>query len=333
MWSVEYPSALLLLLLIPPLVYLAHVHPGRGGKIRFSYRVYGGRGFRPRFSAARLILLLSRLFLWIGIVLLIAALAEPVWVQRQKVYLSRGTDIMIVLDESPSMLAQDFEPRHRFGAAKKVIRSFVVRRENDQIGLVSFSDRARLRSPPTVDYGFLLETLETIEVEGLKDGTAIGMGMSLGSLHLQAGASSSRVIILLTDGENNAGEITPEAAADLARELGIRIYTIGIGREGEAYLEVKDPDTGRIIKGMYRGEFDEALLEQIAEVSGGKYYHATSPGTLSAVFDQIDSVEKTETRVRFEVSKRAYHVPFLLIGLSCVLVFLVLSRGFLRELL
>ncbi len=246
-------------------------------------------------------------------------------------YLNPGLDIAIVLDESPSMLAQDFKPNHRFDTAKEAIREFIQGRENDQIGLVSFSDEAIFRVPPTVDYRILLSRLDSLEIEGLGDGTAIGMGLSLGDLHLERSRAQGRVIILLTDGENNAGVITPEAASELAQNLEIRIYTIGIGREGEAYMEVRDPETGKIIKGKYKGKFDEALLKNIAKLSGGKYYHASSPGTLRANFEKIDSMEKSEKRVRVKVDKSEHYLDFIIVAIIMILLDFIVCKVLLRE--
>ncbi len=313
------------------MIYRFHFSANRGGKLRFSYRIYNSSGFAPGVGFVNIVLAISRIIFWVGFALLIVALAGPVRVEREKVFLNPGLDIVIVLDESPSMLAQDFKPNHRFDAAKEVIREFVQNRENDQIGLVSFSDDAVFRVPPTVDYPLLLSRLDSLEIEGLGDGTAIGMGISLGALHLQRSRAQGRVIILLTDGENNAGEVSPQAASELAQNLNIRIYSIGIGREGEAYMEVKDPKSGRIIKGKYKGKFDEALLESISKLSGGRYYHASSPGTLRAIFEQIDAMEKSEKRSRVEVNKSRHHLQLLLVALIMILLDFFVRKGFLRE--
>jgi Ca-activated chloride channel family protein len=330
-WSLESPLVLLLVFLTPLLIYKIHFSRNRGGKIRFSFRIYNAEGFDPGIGIGRVLLIVTRVLFWVGFIFLIVALAGPVRIKRQKVYLNPGLDIVIVLDESPSMLAQDFKPKHRFATAKEVIRKFIQGRENDQIGLVSFSDEAIFRVPPTVDYELLLSTLDSLEIVGFGDGTAIGMGLSLACLHLAKSGAQGRVIILLTDGENNAGEITPEVASDLAQKLKIRIYTIGIGKEGEVYMEVRDPETGQLIKGKYRGKFDEALLKKIAGLSGGRYYHASSPGTLIAIFDQIDSMEKTEKRARLKVSKTKHHLEFIFTALVLILVDFIIRKGFLRE--
>ncbi len=329
--TLDHPLALALLLALPPLIWLVHFSRWRGARVQFAWRVWQGEGFAPGVQPARLLLLLSETAFWLGCALLVVALAGPQRVSRQKSYLSRGIDIMIVLDESPSMLAQDFKPDHRFDAARSVIREFIHGRENDPIGLVSFADQAALRVPPTVDYQLLLDALDSLTVGSLSDGTAIGMGLALASLHLSRSTAPGRVIILLTDGENNAGEIAPDDAAAAAARLGIRVHTVGIGREGEAPLVYTDPQTGRTVRGTYKGRFDEALLQRIARVSGGRYFHASSPGVLAAIFEAIDSYEKTEKRVKITVTRVPLHGRFVLAGLLLVLLRVVAGKALLRE--
>ncbi len=336
MWTFDAPASLLLFFLVPLLIYMSHFRKARGGMIRFSFRVWNGQGFRTRFGPGRFLRIAAAVLFWAGFCLLVIGLAGPVYIVKHKIYLNRGIDIMIVLDESPSMLAQDFKPKHRFETAKIVIKDFIKKRENDQIGLISFSDRAYLRVPPTPDYNRLLDSLESLEIAGLTEGTAIGMGLSLAGYHLShikraAAGVSGRVIILLTDGENNAGEIAPEIAADLARELGIKIYTIGLGKEGEAYMEVTDPETGKLIKGTYRGKFDEMLLRGIAADSGGQYFHARSPGTLTAIFERIDLMEKTEKRVRIRPERQPHHREFFILALMLILLDFLVRKGLLKE--
>ena len=185
---------------------------------------------------------------------------------------------MIVLDESPSMAARDLGGDSRFATAVEVIRGFVAGRENDAIGVVSFSDRAALQVPKTLDRVALNAALERLRVMTLGDATAIGMGIAVALLHLQDSAAAGRVIILLTDGENNAGEISPRTAAAIAADKGVRIYTIGVGRAGATVLELTDPRSGLTRRGVYHGRFDEALLRRVAEITGGRYFAATEPG-------------------------------------------------------
>ncbi len=343
----EFHVAFLLFIIIPPFIYFVHFRKNRGGKVVFSFEEWKGRGFYPGFSIRKLLYFLSYVMLWACFCMLIIALAGPLKIERHKVYLQKGIDIMIVLDESLSMLAQDFTPKDRFTTAKRVIHDFIEGRENDQIGLVSFSEDAVLRVPTTIDYPLLMETLNTLAVKALKDGTAIGMGISLACLHLQYSTSQDKVIILLTDGENNTGDVEPEKAARVADELGIRIYTIGMGQE-EAYMEYIDPDTGKtvtgvymeykdpntneLIRGVYSGKFDEDLLRTIADISGAKYFHASNTGTLNQIFEQIDLLEETEKRIKINVEKIQLYREFILAALFLFLISFIIRKVLLKEL-
>jgi Ca-activated chloride channel family protein len=275
----------------------------------------------------------SVLSFWIGVGVLIVALASPALVERERIFANRGIDIMIVLDESPSMATRDFQPGNRFETARSVIRRFVAQRENDPIGLASFGKEAALRVPPTLDYNAVLAGLADLQLMGLGDGTAIGMGIAVAGLHLSDSSAGQKVVILLTDGKNNAGEVLPETAAQVAREMGIRIYAIGIGSQEEAPFELRVPETGEMLRGTYRGGFDEELLRSIAEITGGTYFSAASAGTLQSVFEAIDSMETVERRVRVEVNATPMHRVFIMIGLALILFDFVVRKLFLRELL
>ena len=333
MWVLREPVFLILLVLVPLGIYFRHFWRGRGGKIPFPFHTWGEAGFTPSFRGLRLLRGLAILFFWLGTVALILATARPATVDRQRVYLTRGVDIMIVLDESPSMAARDFVPENRFETAREVIREFVSRRENDPIGLVSFGREAALRVPPTTYYDEVLRALDGLGIMTLGDGTAIGMGLAVASLHLSASSASEKVIILLTDGENNAGELVPETAARVAAQLGIRIYAIGIGNTEETRLEFTDPNTGQTYRGTFEGGFDEALLRQVADTSGGAYFYAGTSGTLASVFEAIDSIETVEKRVRIDVQTTPYHRPFILFGLAAIGLDMVIRKWLLREVL
>lgn len=196
---------------------------------------------------------------------------------------------------------------------------------------MSFSTEAALRVPPTFDREAFLDRLDSLSIMSLGEGTAIGMGIAVAALHLERSSAEQGVIVLLTDGENNTGEIQPESAAAIAASLGIRIYVIGIGSQGEVTIELKDPNTGTITKGRWNSRFDEELLARIAESAGGRYFSAKSPGALAAVFRTIDSLETGEKRskIRILVEQR-YHV-LIIIGLCCILFEFLIRKGIYRE--
>jgi Ca-activated chloride channel family protein len=329
----ESPGYLFLLLLVPVGIYFRHFWSARGGKLPFAFRVWNTRGFSPSFFARRAVFGLAVLSFWSGVVALILALGGPAEVSRERVYLNRGIDMMIVLDESPSMAAQDFAPVNRFETARETIRGFVERRENDPIGLVSFGREAALRVPPTTDYDKLVAVLDELHIMELGDGTAIGMGIALGALHLRSSDAPEKVMILLTDGKNNAGEVLAETAARVATELGIRIYTIGIGSEAQAEIEFTNPETGQVYRGTFEGGFDEELLREIADLSGGAYFYAGTSGTLESVFEAIDSIETVEKRVRIEVATEPRHRLLIIFALAALLFDFLVRKLLLREVL
>ncbi|MFP4483470.1 MAG: VWA domain-containing protein [Spirochaetota bacterium] len=333
MWVFREPLFLALLVLVPVGIFFRHFRRNRGGNVAFPFHVWGGTGFTPRYRGVRLLRGIGILSFWVGVSALIVATARPATVERQRVFLTRGVDIMIVLDESPSMAARDFVPENRFETAREVIRRFVERRENDPIGLVSFGREATLRVPPTTYYEEVLRALEGLQIMSLGDGTAIGMGLALASLHLSSSSASEKVVILLTDGENNAGEIFPETAATVADQLGIRIYAIGIGNTDETRLEFTDPDTGQTFRGTFQGGFDEELLRRIAESSGGAYFYAGTSGTLAGVFEAIDSIETVEKRVRIDVKTTPHHRPVIFFGLAAIGLDVLIRKWLLREVL
>ena len=333
MISFESPGYLVLLSLIPIGVYLYHFWRNRGGRISFSFEKWRSDPFRYPQTMLKIVLVLSALTLWIGPTAFIIALSGPARVEREKIYLSEGIDIMIVLDESPSMSARDFQPENRFEAAKSVIRSFVSARENDAIGLVTFSKDAALRVPSTLDRATFVDRLDALRIMSLGDGTAIGLGLSVAALHLARSGGEQSVIVLITDGENNAGEIPPITATDVAMRLGIRVYAIGIGTQGEVPIEYTDPETGIVRKGLFTSRFNEELLQRIAETTGGRYYSAKSPGALNAVFRSIDNIETTDRRVRIDVHATPLYRWFVAIGLVSLILNIFLRTVLLKEVL
>jgi Ca-activated chloride channel family protein len=331
MWSLEHPVTLLLLLPVLFLAWFAHFRARRGGRVRYNLGVWGEGVPSYPGGAGRFLLWFSRLLFWVGFLLLVVALAGPVAIERQRIYLSKGVDLIIALDASPSMSARDVGSENRFEAARQVIREFVRGRENDAIGLVAFGKEAALRVPPTLDYDYLLQQLDSLRIMELGDGTAIGTGIAVGVLHLQDSKAREKVIILVTDGDNNAGTVSPEEAAALARELSIRVYTIGIGTEGETTVQFVDPASGRQVQGVYQARLDEALLKSVALQTGGRYFRSGTVGILGAVFQEIDALEKTEQEVSVFIEHRPRHAAFIVAALAFVFAGLGISRMILGE--
>jgi Ca-activated chloride channel family protein len=229
-----------------------------------------------------------------ALALLVLAAARPQSGSRRVEVTSEGVDIMIALDVSGSMRAEDFRPKNRLHVAKEVVGSFVDGRTSDRIGLVVFAGRAFLQCPPTLDYGVLKEVLAATEIGMMDDGTAIGSALASAVNRLRTSAAKSRVVILVTDGVNNAGNIDPQTAARLAASMRVKVYTVGVGKpNGTAPFPVDDPVFGRRMVQM-EARLDEAMLRAIAEGTGGAYFRAADPATLRAIFDRIGELEKTK---------------------------------------
>ncbi len=228
---------------------------------------------------------------------------------------SEGISIMVAVDVSSSMLAEDFSPSNRLDVAREQSIAFIRGRRFDRIGLVSFAAQALTQVPLTGDYAVLERAVLNLNVGQLEDGTAIGTAIATAANRLRGAQSASKVIVLLTDGENNRGRVDPRTAADAAAPFGIRIYTIGVGTEGEARLPIGRGPDGRIRYQTMPVKIDEDLLRDVAQSTGGRYFRATDAEALTRIFQQIDQLEKTPVEItryeRFEERVR----PWLLLGL------------------
>ena len=261
------------------------------------------------------------------ITLLSVALARPQLTNRWSSESTEGIDIMMALDISGTMLAEDLKP-NRLEAAKQVASDFVIARPNDQIGLVVFAGESFTQCPLTTDHAVLVNLFKSVEYGMIEDGTAIGLGLANAVNRMKDSETKSKVIILLTDGSNNRGDIDPQTAAEIAKTYGIRVYTIGVGSYGQARVPVQTPIGKQYI--TMDNEFDETTLRSIAETTGGQYFRAKDNTSLKAIYDQIDQMEKTKLRVR-EFSKHTENfAPFLYAALICLLLELIIRYFVLR---
>lgn len=268
---------------------------------------------------------------WLAVALLIIAMARPQSEHAEESVKGEGIDIFLVMDLSSSMLARDFEP-DRLSVSKQVAIDFVSHRTYDRIGLAVFAGESYTQCPLTNDHEVLKEYLNGLACGAVEDGTAIGMGLAAAVNRLQDSEAKSKVVVLLTDGVNNAGYIRPATAAGIAKEFGIKVYTIGVGSYGQALSPVRRRVTGEYMFGVTNVEIDEDLLKDIAKETGGKYYRAASAEALKQVYDEIDQLEKTE--VEITVYKRyveLYYWP-LLAGVALLLFIFLLRSTFLRAL-
>jgi len=266
-----------------------------------------------------------------GALLVVVALARPQSGTASREVTSEGIDIMLVLDVSGSMKAEDFKPNNRLYVAKQVIKEFVEGRTNDRIGLVVFAGQSFTQCPLTLDYDVLLNFLDKVDFGMIEDGTAIGMALANAVNRLRDSNAKSKVIVLLTDGVNNRGQIEPLTAAQIAKTLGIKIYTIGAGKPGNALYPVEDPVFGK--RYVYiPNEIDEKSLSQIAELTGGRYYRAQSEQMLERVYKEISLLEKTEVKVKEYVQYQELFSYFAVAALASVVIGGVLGATWFRTL-
>lgn len=287
---------------------------------RRSWRVLA----RPMLSALRLIV----------IALIVLGLARPQIGNAREIVKGEGVDIALALDISGSMASLDFEPQNRLEAAKTVIGNFVKERQYDKIGLVVFASDAFSQSPPTTDHKVLRRLLDRSQLAtdiGIEDGTAIGMGLANAGNMLKDSDAKSKVIILLTDGVNNAGQIDPIAAAEAAKTLGIKVYTIGMGRPGQIPVPVTDM-FGRQSMAWQESALDEAALQEIAKTTGGKYYRAEDTAGLKQIYDEINSLEKSKIEIQRYTRYRELAIWLLFPALFIFLTEAVLRKTVFRRL-
>lgn len=253
----------------------------------FSLNLINWNGTKPRQNNfSNFLNTISSILLYAGLFFLIIALAEPVTFKTEQVYTDEGCSVMFLMDISPSMSAKDINGESRIESAKRIIRKFVARYPGDSFGLTALASSAALILPPTIDHKVFLSRLDSLSIGELGDGTALGMGLAVSSLHSGKSKKSS-YIILLTDGENNTGEINPKTAAEMLVRKNIGFYVIGIGNTGYTVLEYTDKKTGKTYTGSFYSKFDEKELKRISRYGNGKYASAGSSEMLEEIFNAI----------------------------------------------
>ena len=315
------PLWLLALLAVPLLVFLHHRREPSGA-LNYSRLPEGARTgwrlhlpFYCRLAAA---------------VLLIVALARPQLGFHWRETTTEGIDIQLALDVSGSMGAEDFEPKNRLHVAKEVMDEFVAGRPGDRIGLVVFAGSALTKAPPTSDRSMLRSLLDRVELHQLPDGTAIGLALASATSRLKDSEAESKIVVLVTDGDNNAGQIDPASAAAVADGLGVKVYTVAVGtRSGKVPIPVpvRDPLTGetRIRKIPWEVRVDKELLKKIATRTGGEFFRAHDPEALREIFRAIDELEKTPLEVQELVRYREVYRPLAWSALTLLLLPMALT--------
>ncbi len=320
------PGYLFLLLLLIPIVgwYIWKLRHARA-----SVQLSSTDSLQRQPKSVRVWLIHVPFALRIGVITLLSlALAPPQLSNRWQSESTEGIDIMMALDISGTMLGEDLKP-NRLEAAKAVATDFVLSRPNDQIGLVVFAGESFTQCPLTTDHAVLVNLFQSVKFGMIEDGTAIGLGLANAVNRMKDSETKSKVVILLTDGSNNRGDIDPMTAAEIAKTFNIRVYAIGVGSYSkEVRVPIHTPYG--VQYGTMSSEFDESTLRNIAQMTGGEYFRATDNNSLKAIYQQIDQLEKTKIRVR-EYSKRTEHfAPFILAALLCLLTELLLRFFVLR---
>ena len=323
--SFASPGYLFLLLFLIPVVgwYIYELH-----KADASVQMSSASTLKRSARSWRVYLLHVPFVLRVAaITLLSIALARPQLTSRWSSESTEGIDIMMALDISGTMQAEDLKP-NRLEAAKQVASDFVIARPNDQIGLVVFAGESFTQCPLTTDHAVLVNLFKSVKFGMIEDGTAIGLGLANAVNRMKDSPTKSKVVILLTDGSNNRGDIDPLTAAEIAKTFGIRVYAVGVGSHGQARVPVQTPMGVQYM--TMDSEFDEKALQNIASTTGGQYFRATDNNSLKQIYEQIDQLEKTKLRVREYAKHTDTFAPFLMAALLCLLAEILLRYFVLR---
>ena len=312
----EYPK-LLWLMVVPALVALHYIWielSGRRPHMRVSTSVPWMQGRRSLMSLLRHVPFLLRVF---ALVMIVIAIARPRSSQEMERVDTEGIDIILAMDVSTSMLARDFTP-DRINASKDIAIEFIAQRPSDRMGIVVFAGESFTQCPLTTDRATLINLMKEVQTDLIEDGTAIGNGLATAVARMKDSDAKSRVVILLTDGVNNRGEISPQMAAEIAKTYGVRVYTIGVGANGMAPYPVMTP-WGVEVQNV-KVEIDENLLSEIADATGGRYFRATDNTKLAEIYSEINKMEKARTTVdSFPVYKELFGMYALLALLALLL--------------
>ncbi len=328
------PWVFLLLLLLPVIYWLY----ARSQKNKATFQISTVQLFKPWAGRGKVQLVrFNTLLLFISLAFMIVALARPQTRDERVKRTLDGLDIVIVLDISDSMLIEDMKPTNRLESAKETIANFIKQRSSDRIGIVIFAGEAFTLVPPTLDYQLIeqrIAQIRTAQAARIKDGTAIGVATAAGAARLKDSQAKERVMIFLTDGENNSGMIDPETGLEIAKGYGIKIYSIGIGKSGPTKLPIYSTDMfGNKVKRYqpFESTVNDELLGLMASSTGGKYFRATREDSLAGVFNEINSLETTKIEDQKFVRYNEFFYQFLIWGIILFLINRILNYSFLRR--
>ncbi|MBQ1833429.1 MAG: VWA domain-containing protein [Treponema sp.] len=333
MMEFENPAAFFWLLVVPLYFFLRYIKVFRPITFPLTLGDWHGKPFNWNGSAHKFFSIVASVFGSIGFICLVIAYANPVVHHQEKVYSSRGSDILYVLDTSPSMAAQDMGELTRMEAAKQAIKTLLTENTGDSVGLVEMAKETAVVVPPTLDRDLFLKKLDDIVVGEMGDGTAIGNGLVCAIMHLESSRSAKKSIVLITDGENNSGTVEPKTAARLAHVKNISLYILGIGTKGTVLLEYVDPYTNRAYSGWMTSDYDSAVMASIAAEGEGKFYEVDSLGVLAQVLDSVERNESMVQTYHIRNNDKRFFRFFIFIGAALLFLSVFLRRFALREIL
>ncbi len=316
----------LALVLIPMVAYYVFLHKRNRAEFRYS-NVASSKGAEATIKSK--LIHLPFILRMLAVSLLIVVLARPQSSSSWQDVTTEGIDIVMAIDISGSMQAEDFKP-NRLEAAKKVAKTFIGNRPNDRLGLVVFAGESFTQCPLTTDHSVILNLFADVKSGMLEDGTAIGMGLATSVKRLKDSEATSKVVILLTDGDNNSGSIAPATAAEIAKEFGVRVYTIGVGTRGMAPMPFQDP-FGRTVYQDVEVKINEELLTRIADMTDGKYFRATDNASLEEVYKEIDELERSKIDVTEYRKRKEEFLPFAIAALLLLACEVLLKQTILRS--
>lgn len=329
----ENPAAFFLLLLVPIFYFLKYIKIFTGITFPITLGDWNGEYFSFRRNSRRIFSLFASFLGIVAFVCLVTAYANPVAHNQKKIYTSRGSDIMFVVDTSPSMSAKDIAGMSRLEAAKKAIHVLADENNGDCLGIVEMARDAAVVVPPTMDRNIFFSRLDSLIAGEMGDGTAIGLGLSCATFHLEKSTAPRKAVVLISDGENNAGSINPHTAAHFLESKNISLYVLGIGTKGYVPLEYVDPQTGHVYSGYMESEYDSQALSLIAAAANGAFFNIE---TLNALSNAFTSVSKNESVVQSYIVKNydtEYYTVLLLVAACLLLTGWFIRRIILQEVL
>ncbi len=326
----ENPLAFLFLLAFPVLLFLRYIKVFTPLSFPINLSDWNGSSFSWNRKSRKFFTFFANFLNFMGYFALVCALANPVKHNQKKIFYSRGSDIIFVVDISPSMASQDIAGSSRFEATKKAVHLLLDENSGSAAGLVLMAEEAVLAVPPTMDRNTFYSKLDSMTIGELGDGTAIGTGLSLATYHLESSLAPKKSIVLITDGENNSGSIHPQTAANFAVEKNISLYILGIGTKGTVHLEYTDKKTGHLYSGFYESNFDGTQLAELATKAGGKYFEVDSLHSLAHAFESVgknENIVQTYQIKNFDIELYFY---FVLAAIIIFAVAWIIKRIFLQ---